>query len=230
MRKFYHTLIILVACSLSQVVGAQNYIVSPSNNVSFNVEEGSFGDAQIDLLNVSGDTITFEWMRVSTTLDSSWNQHLCDYMGCYAGIPNSGTMSPVADSGTAFLKVTIGVGSQLTSGTVTMKVWPQGDTSDSQTLTFTASGVVNIDKHTQRHSITLFPNPTNSMLNIEYGEFGKAGLELSVVNSLGSIVANRFIEAGNSTLMDVTNLKSGIYYIRLQNSEAEITERFMILD
>ena len=84
---------------------------------------------------------------------------------------------------------------------------------------------VNLD-----NSITLYPNPSNGKITIEKGNT----LELSnatVYSILGAKVASFDLSTMNtSKILDLTNLKSGIYMIKILGKDGAITTKKIIIE
>ncbi len=72
---------------------------------------------------------------------------------------------------------------------------------------FTLSTSINpftIDKG----QLTIYPNPVNSILNVEV----KENTNIKIVNLLGAVVGTQKLQKGNS-IIDVSSLTSGVYFI-----------------
>ncbi len=79
-------------------------------------------------------------------------------------------------------------------------------------------------------SLILSPNPAITELNIEFYSGGKQ-TEISIYNELGTklkVIANRKFNTGTQKLtIPVSELTSGVYFIRMKNSFGQKTERFV---
>lgn len=64
----------------------------------------------------------------------------------------------------------------------------------------------------------MYPNPANSVLNIEVKDISTP-LNVQIVNVLGAIVATQKLNTGNNTV-DVSNLTRGVYFISIANGGA----------
>ncbi|WP_250436742.1 T9SS type A sorting domain-containing protein [Hanstruepera flava] len=67
-------------------------------------------------------------------------------------------------------------------------------------------------------NISIYPNPTNNILNFR-SSFNEP-LNLSIYNLLGQVVLSKNID--NNTALDVSELSSGVYTIRLNNTNEVI--------
>ena len=59
--------------------------------------------------------------------------------------------------------------------------------------------------------ISIFPNPTNDILNITFSEII---FEIEIVNALGQVVKRVEVNSGN-VVCNVENLSSGVYVVRI---------------
>ena len=73
------------------------------------------------------------------------------------------------------------------------------------------SGISNMDNST----ITIFPNPTNDILNITSSETIS---EIEIVNTLGQVVYRTEVNDGNA-VCDVEGLNAGVYIVRIYGTE-----------
>ncbi|OUS01910.1 hypothetical protein A9Q86_04470 [Flavobacteriales bacterium 33_180_T64] len=72
----------------------------------------------------------------------------------------------------------------------------------------------------------LYPNPTNSILNIET-EHNETELLFQVFDLLGKQILNKTIDIQALSYLDVTDLNSGIYLIKISAGDKSETKRFI---
>ena len=72
--------------------------------------------------------------------------------------------------------------------------------------------------------LNIYPNPSNGMLNIELDEQGQFNLEIN--DMLGKVVCTKSISS--NTMLDLTDLDKGIYFVKLSNSVATQTTKVII--
>ncbi len=82
-------------------------------------------------------------------------------------------------------------------------------TDTSACFAFTAVGITDVQ---QRVGISVYPNPTNSLLHVELTQ----PAAIAVYNMLGSLMARYDASQGHS--IDVTNYAQGIYFIKAGDS------------
>ncbi|MEO6038628.1 MAG: M12 family metallo-peptidase, partial [Saprospiraceae bacterium] len=77
---------------------------------------------------------------------------------------------------------------------------------------------------------TLYPNPVNSVLHLDFGQALSPGSEILVTNAIGKLAMRRIWTAGDNDL-DVTTLGSGLYFLTLfQDGQRVATEKFVKVD
>lgn len=95
----------------------------------------------------------------------------------------------------------------------------------------TQNGVANwstlgIDNFQEVSTFKLYPNPTNSILNIEIQNAISNGT-LEVYDLLGKQIYNQTIIANNISQIDVANWNSGLYLIKISSEDSAETRRFV---
>jgi hypothetical protein len=78
------------------------------------------------------------------------------------------------------------------------------------------------------YAASVNPNPARDQLNIGVSDFEEAVWRFELYTPLGQRIVERLLELGQNQL-DVANLKSGIYYLRIfRNSEQVNTDKVII--
>ena len=78
----------------------------------------------------------------------------------------------------------------------------------------------------QLRPIHIYPNPTNTMINIDSDIFINSA-KYYIYNMLGDVISFGALFDGNKTILDVSNLISGVYFMRIVTSDIIYTERFI---
>ena len=78
------------------------------------------------------------------------------------------------------------------------------------------------------YNLSIYPNPTNSILNISFTEKLTNENNISIVNTLGQKVFN--IENINNTALsiDASSFASGIYYLQVTSNQKVLTKAFTV--
>src|SRR5690606_15023804 len=133
-------------------------------------------------------------------------------------VTNALTPSGTMDMKTLFLADSAAIGS---SGWVSVKVFDPTAQLQSKTITFVgkkvATGVVDVTR--SEDNVLLFPNPANDNINVVFPNMEIKSI--AVYNLIGKAV-KIFKVNGNSAKLDIADVPSGIYFIRLMNDRGQI--------
>lgn len=89
---------------------------------------------------------------------------------------------------------------------------------------FTTS--LGINKNLQKSNFSIYPNPASQFLNIKFTENENHSVVITDMN--GKFVSSSNFQ-GNCNSLDISNLESGIYFIKDTNTEYSIFQKFVIL-
>ena len=80
------------------------------------------------------------------------------------------------------------------------------------------------------HSVNIFPNPSSGELNVELHSLMGQNAEISIYNSLGQMLKTISIDEVQHGVqsIDVSNLRSGTYLMRIETTDEKITKRFIV--
>lgn len=77
--------------------------------------------------------------------------------------------------------------------------------------------------------VKIYPQPANTYANIEFKSNWKGNTTITVLNEMGAVVNVRQANADSKIFkLDVNALKSGIYYIRLNNNSETLTQKIVV--
>lgn len=85
---------------------------------------------------------------------------------------------------------------------------------------------VGINQIYNSSNISIYPNPTKDKLNIQLENFNQNNLSISITNYLGQVVKNYSISQ-NLTVLELSDLSNGIYFLNLQNNNFQKTIKFI---
>lgn len=86
--------------------------------------------------------------------------------------------------------------------------------------------VLSVNDITATSSFNVFPNPSNSFINIEMNG-GLTDITYQVFNVLGKQITTETLEAGIVSQIDVSDWNSGVYLIKISNGDMVETKRFI---
>lgn len=73
----------------------------------------------------------------------------------------------------------------------------------------------------------IYPNPASTHLNIT-SAFGKGNTEIEIFNSLGSLLKYKNFKGEDNLSLDVSNLSSGLYFLKIKNEkDTKVVKRFI---
>jgi hypothetical protein len=107
---------------------------------------------------------------------------------------------------------------------------------DSFPLPYNQSGKGNLivldnNKQYIKNTFTIYPNPGNGMISAKFALDKSGSAQIRVFNHMGQLVesSTRNLSAGNLNMaMDLRHLKTGIYFLNIQQGKNSMTERFVI--
>ncbi|TXD52964.1 MULTISPECIES: T9SS type A sorting domain-containing protein [unclassified Polaribacter] len=96
------------------------------------------------------------------------------------------------------------------------------------TITVVAEGTLSIASFDALGTISMYPNPTDSKLTIDFQIQNTEKLNIKVFNLLGKEVLTKQISKNDTSVM-VSNLNNGVYIVRITslNGENSMTKRFV---
>lgn len=97
---------------------------------------------------------------------------------------------------------------------------------------YSGQDYTNIETSTKELSsptITLYPNPTNDIINIAIkGDYTFNQLNYTIHNIIGEEIASSKVFTNTTTPINVSNLKNGVYFISFVRGNETITKKFVI--
>ncbi len=232
MNKLYTFKSIVLGVALFAFAGmasAQSFTLTPGNVINETILSNGFIEPHVDATNNLGTNLVLDYELVSNTLNAAWSVLVCDNVNCYANAVPDGTMDPIATGVTELIfKITLNPMDTPGAGSISYAVWDQNDMNsiDTVTFNFTVEQAVSIAEEQLAAQVKLFPQPSEDVLNIALPEsFGRGDVQVFDLN--GSIVARQDV-SGTSAAIDVAELASGMYILRLSNDKAVINKRISI--
>lgn len=92
------------------------------------------------------------------------------------------------------------------------------------TVTVNVDIGVGIKKNLNNFQISLYPNPSNDLLNIECKN---KNAEIKIIDVFGNTVKQQNT-ASNNTTIHVSDLKEGFYFIQINAINATITKKLIV--
>lgn len=109
--------------------------------------------------------------------------------------------------------------------TVTYKSFLVND-SQPFSLILSGTGITLNRSEKDVKAISIFPNPTNDILNFNIGDLSTVS-DISIIDVSGKVIASGFDL--NAKTIDVANLQSGVYFVRFVAEGKSLTRKFIKL-
>ncbi|MBL7692427.1 MAG: T9SS type A sorting domain-containing protein [Flavipsychrobacter sp.] len=185
-----------------------------------------------NVTNTTTSTVTLEWKVFATDFPADWLSAvgICDAANCFSGTsiwpPTASTLheSPYPASATNDFKLQIPIGAGSTSGTYYLRVRLNNKfaTSDTAIATFivtrTATSVSSVKVG---NDVVVYPNPATSSLNVLFDAASDIK-SIAVYNIIGKQVSLFRPTDNAGASLNVENIPSGIYFVRLMNSHGDV--------
>ncbi|KAF5030357.1 hypothetical protein DSECCO2_638990 [anaerobic digester metagenome] len=84
--------------------------------------------------------------------------------------------------------------------------------------------IINNLEDNKENAISIYPNPTNGIINIENSE---EIIQINVYNSIGDLVYSK-LNHENNTEIDLSNKPKGIYFIELISKDKTFKDKIII--
>ena len=227
MKKFVLSLLLGFASTVS--VFAQSFISQHGDTA--NATYTTPGDFNVDNhIKSTGGNIYLKWKLTGNNLPSGWDMvGFCDNNLCYNTTPGLLLGSSIQVSSAYSTSQwgdfhAIFNGDNAPNGSSAWIRVLASDTANgySKTLTFIATkyptGIVNISKSDD--DIVLYPNPATSSVNVVF-DASMNVKNVAIYNLIGKAVKVYKVN-GNSAKMDINDIPSGIYFVRLINTQGQI--------
>lgn len=218
MESIVRIVLLLVAFFASTNCGfCQTFFNSPDDTIEIT---GFLEDLQtltIEQHNISNDTITLSWQKVSDTVPALWEASVCDNVFCYTSLVAGGIMNPIASGDLGFLLMHITAHVNYGTAVIRYAVWDVLNPSLKDTLTYilhvtNASAFNTLDKPGEA---IVYPVPFNDVLNFKFPS--NKICELQVESSEGKLIYSSV--AGEDFQLATDNWTSGIYFLKMKTQD-----------
>jgi hypothetical protein len=75
--------------------------------------------------------------------------------------------------------------------------------------------------------VKVYPNPNDGRFTIELSNFD-APVQLSIINTLGTVVFNKTSLLGENPLLDISHLNKGLYFVKVRSNNFMQTQKIII--
>lgn len=195
---------------ISEIFSNESVIIVSRNNEYANVTHSQPLDLQI--LNVSNNNL--EELDISSfqnLTDINCSNNALENLNVANGNNSNMLLNALSNSNLNCINVDNNIIGNIPSS------WQKDNTASYNN---DCEGTLSNPSYELENSITLYPNPTNSVLNIESSDI--IGIKNSKIYALdGSLI----VEFGDAKILDISNLSSGIYFLRVITNRGIVNKR-----
>lgn len=209
-------LLFALLCLFSLGLSAQ-YTFLPAQSLDSNISYDQYETIGIAFETPTPRDITYAWRSLTKDTPAGWVLSLCDFGGCYPGIPDSGTMNPItmqmAQNGqNGFFTVTVNADGITGIGNIVLEFYDMANPADKDTVAFTLRQNNTVGIEEQKFAgLEVFPQPASDVLNIKNTNQQEVQIRLLSINGqveyAGTVQPNATINLGSE------RLASGMYFL-----------------
>ena len=93
--------------------------------------------------------------------------------------------------------------------------------------TINQCSITGIKEQSLQTEFSISPNPTNALLNINAGKLINSNVKIEVIDALGKVLVSEDYKEFNQASINVSNLSSGIYFVKLISENHTTTKKFI---
>jgi hypothetical protein len=212
MRKIF--LIAFSILYISQINAQTSFTWSPNDTIIQDVDPNNYTEMLIEQVNMTNDTIQLEVEVVYNDVPSTWDGMICIHGQCLGSIQPVGfigLMDPIYDSINGYTKLTVYPAGGTESMMLRIRVYDVNNPTDGDTCTWIVNSVSTTGINDEElNNLSVFPNPSNDIINIS------AESKFNILKAFdisGKEVLNTYFSSTTEKLIDVSQLKSGIYFV-----------------
>jgi hypothetical protein len=223
--------IVLSVAAIFAVTGisfAQSFSNTPNDTINIVGMMEDLETLSIQQLNISPNTITLKWKKVSESVPLLWEASVCDNQICNTTLVDSGMMNPVnpSDYGLLLLHITAHV--NYGTATVRYAVWDIANPAMKDTLTYilTISATSSIAEAENKSAFSIFPNPVTENINISSKL--QSGFQYVITDVSGKEI-EKGISTTNSISVNTENLPHGVYTVSIFTENKFISTKNIVI-
>jgi hypothetical protein len=214
---------------LSTTLFAQSFQFDPTDDYNGVSPLNQYKNHYVFMENLTGGSLDLAWTRISIDFPEDWEATLCDFGGCYIGIPESGQMLSIEDTTRGYLRITLNPFDQLDTGYVSFYVYDVKEPDNGDTVLFTLASeyLTNLDEDYAHSRIRVYPNPASEILNVDLEGIDATSVKL--INLQGKSVLYRKINSQGQFQLEVADLRKGVYLLNLEALNGEIVRKKILI-
>jgi hypothetical protein len=101
--------------------------------------------------------------------------------------------------------------------------------TDTMTFAFDVNQI-SVDEDFMNGTLSIYPNPTRGLFNVEFATAASKDVEISIVNMVGQVIATEVVKVNGaySNQFDLSDESAGVYFIKFTTDEGVLTERITV--
>ena len=204
--------LILCVCFANQLF-AQTFHASPAPLLVQELQFEQANECYIYFDNPSGDSLRLRWRLIESNLPAEWDADLCDYGGCYIGIPSSGLMNTVYDTIQPYLKLIVQPGTSPGSTWIWFRAYEAGNQANFEDVFFSLHTMGTLGTNTPVTAVLqAYPNPANETLHLHNAS--QNSTPARIFNANGQVLWQGDIPPQSAHTILVNNWPSGFYMLQ----------------
>lgn len=225
--KLIYTILFII--TISFVSFAQSFQFDPTDNYHGISPLNQYKNHYVFMENLTGGSLDLAWTRLSLDFPEEWEVILCDYGGCYVGIPENGQMLTIEDTTRGYLRITLNPLDRLGSGSVSFYVYDikQPDSGDTVSFTLTSEALTKMDENLVSQKVNVYPNPASDFIYVDLSEIDASSIAL--LNSRGKSVLQKEISSQDQFKLELSDLPIGLFLLNIKTSNGDLIRKKIIV-
>ena len=208
-----------------------------TNNVSITLGANATYTDTVRITNLRTTMdLDLEWQLTDITVNTDWFYQMCDHSSCInlvnpsTGQPNPNIFTPTTLTAgqNSFFKIIVDSGPNAGSAIVEIKVWEKNNREETEeTILYDVNNSVSSLEAAFDANVKVFPTQVDQTLYMatETGVLDRG--VVSIVDLQGRVLRRQSIVPGPMVDIDLSNLESGLYFLRYQTGEQLISRKFI---
>ncbi len=208
----------------SQVTDTVDVFYRFYNQENFDGEEVAYIDDAIVMVDVPGTDAMLADLTIEGGTVADFSP---DVMHYDVFLPEGTTDIPVVDAMLADTSASLDItqatdlaGDEAARTATVLVTAEDGTTTESYTITFTVVTGIN---NASLHSVSLYPNPASDQIILEGLDATKTS-RIDIMDVTGRVVKS-MLSAGTRTRIELNNLHSGVYFVKVENHTLKFLKR-----
>lgn len=203
---------------------SQKFSNSPNDTIEFFSQMEDLETLTINQTNISSDTITLKWQKVSANVPVAWEASVCDNVYCYTSLIDSGRMYRQAPAEAGFLLLHITGHVNYGTAVVRYAVWAENDPAKRDTLTYIMHIYGAGSLNNFNTDFVIYPNPARDEVNVYHPNLLSSSFTIIDINGRTAMKG----QLNGTQCIHLDNLQAGSYRLILTSGEYKYSKQLII--